>query len=116
VSFVVLSSYILCCISVESGRLTAYFSLRRSIPLNDEFLTAFGKREKEYDELMGRSVDIDKTSLDVVDVYDSNEDGDEDSNTRSNVSYSAITIGKVIQALDISLPFNHCSDLTQNLQ
>ncbi len=36
-----------------------------SIPLNDEFLTAFGKREKEYDELAGRVVDIDKKSLDV---------------------------------------------------
>jgi hypothetical protein len=28
------------------------------IPLNDEFLTAFGKREKDYDEKTGRSIEI----------------------------------------------------------
>lgn len=40
------------------------------IPLNDEFLTAFGKREKEYDELAGREIEIDKKSLDVIDAQD----------------------------------------------
>jgi len=45
------------------------------IPLNDEFLSAFGKREKEYDELAGRVVDIDKKSLDV-DVSESDDEGD----------------------------------------
>lgn len=43
------------------------------IPLNDEFLTAFGKREKEYDGISGRVVDIDKTSLDV-EVLDDEDD------------------------------------------
>ncbi|KAL3776966.1 hypothetical protein ACHAW5_001498 [Stephanodiscus triporus] len=43
------------------------------IPLNDEFLTAFGKREKEYNEIVGRGIDIDKTSLDIIDVSDNDE-------------------------------------------
>jgi len=47
------------------------------IPLNDEFLTAFGKREKEYDEISGREIDIDKKSLDIIDGSDiENEDED----------------------------------------
>ena len=68
-----------------------------SIPLNDEFLTAFGKREKEYDELVGRSTDIDKTSLDVIDVHDSDEDdgGGGVSNIVNKVNYSAVSTGKV---------------------
>lgn len=68
-----------------------------SIPLNDEFLTAFGKREKEYDELVGRSADIDKTSLDVIDVHDSDEDdgGGGVSNIVNKVNYSAVSTGKV---------------------
>ena len=43
------------------------------IPLNDEFLTAFGKREKEFDEIAGRGIDIDKTSLDIIEVSDNDE-------------------------------------------
>jgi len=49
------------------------------IPLNDEFLTAFGKREKEYDQISGRVVDIDKTLLDT-------ETLDDDAATRSSDS------------------------------
>lgn len=30
----------------------------QTIPLNDEFLTAFGQREKEFDTKIGRSIDI----------------------------------------------------------
>lgn len=52
------------------------------IPLNDEFLTAFGKREKEYDAVAGRDIEIDKTSLDIIDV----SDNDEDENTERNSS------------------------------
>jgi cellular nucleic acid-binding protein len=43
------------------------------IPLNDEFLTAFGKREREHDEIAGRGIDIDKTSLDIIDISDNDE-------------------------------------------
>ena len=32
----------------------------KTIPLNDEFLKAFGKREKEHDETMGRTIKIDR--------------------------------------------------------
>eukprot|EP00579_Thalassiosira_antarctica_P000022 CAMPEP_0201866260 /NCGR_PEP_ID=MMETSP0902-20130614/900_1 /ASSEMBLY_ACC=CAM_ASM_000551 /TAXON_ID=420261 /ORGANISM="Thalassiosira antarctica, Strain CCMP982" /LENGTH=434 /DNA_ID=CAMNT_0048391191 /DNA_START=63 /DNA_END=1368 /DNA_ORIENTATION=- len=46
------------------------------IPLNDEFLKAFGKREKEYDEVSGRVMDIDKTSLDIIDVSDDENETD----------------------------------------
>jgi len=49
------------------------------IPLNDEFLTAFGKREKEYDQISGRVVDIDKTLLDAEALGD-------DETTRSSDS------------------------------
>jgi len=52
------------------------------IPLNDEFLTAFGKRERDYDELTGREVEIDKTSLDVIDVSDG-DDENENSNQKT---------------------------------
>ena len=61
-------------------------------------MTAFGKREKEYDELVGRSADIDKTSLDVIDVHDSDEDdggGAGVSNTVNKVNYSSVSTGKV---------------------
>lgn len=45
------------------------------IPLNDAFLTAFGKREKEHDEISGRVVDVDTTNLDV-EVLDDEDDDD----------------------------------------
>lgn len=72
-----------------------YFFQWQSIPLNDEFLTAFGKREKEYDELMGRKVDIDTTSLDIVDVYDSDEGGNESGKVKAKVNYGDVSTGKV---------------------
>jgi len=72
------------------------------IPLNDEFLSAFGKREKEYDVVAGRDIDIDKTSLDIIDVSDTEDEnnkrkinGGKSSNTGkvkiSNLSYSTTT-------------------------
>eukprot|EP00804_Cyclotella_cryptica_P009505 CCRYP_006215-RA/>CCRYP_006215-RA protein AED:0.03 eAED:0.03 QI:3561/1/1/1/0.75/0.8/5/123/541 len=67
----------------------------KTIPLNDEFLTAFGKREKEYDELSGRKIDIDKTSLDVVDIFDSDDGGTKSGTSKSQTNYSEISAGKV---------------------
>ena len=71
-------------------------------------MTAFGKREKEYDELIGRSADIDKTSLDIIDVNGSDDEEDDDDgdpssglrgggvgNTVNKVNYSAVSTGKV---------------------
>ena len=63
------------------------------IPLNDEFLTAFGKREKEYDVVAGRDIEIDKTSLDIIDVSD---DEDENKLTSSIKKYGeSVVVGKV---------------------
>ena len=60
------------------------------IPLNDEFLTAFGKREKEYDDLAGREIDIDKTSLDIIDVdEDSDDDNEGESKKKSKKDETA---------------------------
>lgn len=42
----------------------------RTIPLNDEFLTAFGKREKEFDDQLGRNINIDQ------EIVDDDEDDD----------------------------------------
>uniref|UniRef100_A0A7S0GD51 Uncharacterized protein n=1 Tax=Proboscia inermis TaxID=420281 RepID=A0A7S0GD51_9STRA len=50
------------------------------IPLNDEFLQVFGKREKDCDEMAGREIEIDKTSLDIIDVSD---DENDEENTES---------------------------------
>lgn len=63
------------------------------IPLNDEFLSAFGKREKEYDVVAGRGIDIDQTSLDIIDVSDAEDD--ENNLHTSKKNGEAATIGKV---------------------
>ena len=47
------------------------------IPLNDEFLTAFGRREKEYAESAGREIEIDKKSLDAIDAQEAEDEGQE---------------------------------------
>lgn len=66
------------------------------IPLNDEFLTAFGKREKEYDEAFGRVVDIDKTSLDIIDVSDDDDEGDKKTTSKdAKKNFSEMTNCKV---------------------
>ncbi|KAL3816297.1 hypothetical protein ACHAXA_008105 [Cyclostephanos tholiformis] len=53
------------------------------IPLNDEFLTAFGKREKEFDLIAGRGIDIDKTSLDIIEISDNDENEESSKKPRS---------------------------------
>ena len=47
------------------------------IPLNDEFLQAFGRREKKYDQALGRTIDIDTTNLD--------EDNDNDMDDQNRI-------------------------------
>ena len=44
------------------------------IPLDDKYLQEFGKREREYDEAAGRSMDIDRSTLD----NDEDEEDDEE--------------------------------------
>eukprot|EP00554_Chaetoceros_debilis_P002133 CAMPEP_0194086880 /NCGR_PEP_ID=MMETSP0149-20130528/22853_1 /TAXON_ID=122233 /ORGANISM="Chaetoceros debilis, Strain MM31A-1" /LENGTH=690 /DNA_ID=CAMNT_0038770087 /DNA_START=155 /DNA_END=2227 /DNA_ORIENTATION=+ len=45
------------------------------IPLNDEFLTSFGKREKEFDVKTGRVLDLEDGNLDEADGDDDGEYG-----------------------------------------
>ena len=46
----------------------------QTIPLNDEFLSAFGKREKEYDKQLGRDLQVDQT----IGSDDDDDDNDDD--------------------------------------
>lgn len=46
----------------------------RTIPLNDEFLTAFGQREKEFDTKIGRSIDIQEEIENDDDASSDDED------------------------------------------
>ena len=43
------------------------------IPLNDEFLKAFGKREKEHDDKTGLIIEIDHSNLDKL-IDDENDE------------------------------------------
>jgi len=47
------------------------------IPLSDEFLTAFGKREKLFDEKLGRKIAIDKEEITTNDHEEEEDDDDE---------------------------------------
>jgi len=60
----------------------------QTIPLNDEFLTAFGKREKEYDHKLGRKIDIQQEIRDGGDSSDEEgEDvGNDDTSSAKKVS------------------------------
>jgi len=65
------------------------------IPLNDEFLTAFGKREKDYDNLAGREIDIDKTSLDAIDGLDSDDEVGREGKTGKKRNFGEMSNCKV---------------------
>ena len=53
----------------------------KTIPLNDEFLTAFGKREAQYNQEMGVELEV-NTLIESDD--DDEEDGDEDDDSTSS--------------------------------
>lgn len=65
----------------------------QTIPLNDEFLTAFGKREKKFDKAMGREVDVNQT----IDSGDE-EEADDDENEESNSNTESKKAGKKAKA------------------
>jgi len=65
------------------------------IPLNDEFLTAFGKREKLFDEKLGRTMAIDKDKI-------VNEDGDGDGDDISE-KYSSKDAKKDLQGRKLKI-------------
>jgi hypothetical protein len=48
------------------------------IPLNDEFLTSFGKREKDFDDKIGNKVEFDDDDLDNFDGILSDKEEDEE--------------------------------------
>lgn len=78
-------------------QLTSIPCLRQihSIPLNDEFLTAFGRREKDYDNLAGREIDIDKTSLDAIDGLDSDDEVGREGKTGKKRNFGEMSNCKV---------------------
>lgn len=57
----------------DPNRPRGYIEPPKIIPLNDEFLKEFGKREKETDDALGRSFEIDRTIDDADDVVDVND-------------------------------------------
>jgi len=57
----------------------------QTIPLNDEFLTAFGKREKDFAGKIGREIDIDKASLDAQVEEEDNSKSDNVEEKKRNV-------------------------------
>ena len=46
----------------------------QTIPLNDEFLSAFGKRERDYDKQIGRNIQVNQT-IDSDDDDDADDEG-----------------------------------------
>jgi len=61
------------------------------IPLNDEFLTQFGKREKELDKAIGRDIGIHVEDLDeAIDAEENgNDENDNETETKTKKSSSA---------------------------
>ena len=57
----------------------------QTIPLNDEFLTAFGKRERELDDKLGRKLEIEHEIVDEDDFSDEVDDMDNSSSDAKNV-------------------------------
>ncbi len=47
------------------------------IPLNDEFLISFGKREKEFDNATGNGIELDDDDLDNMDGITSDKEGED---------------------------------------
>jgi cellular nucleic acid-binding protein len=61
----------------------------QTIPLNDEFLSAFGKREQEYDKVHGVELDLEET----IDT-----DDDEEQNVQANAANNAANTSKSSKA------------------
>jgi RNA recognition motif. (a.k.a. RRM, RBD, or RNP domain)/Zinc knuckle len=84
----------------------------QTIPLNDEFLKAFGKREQAMDAMTGKSLTIDRTIPDDDDDYDDNAtNGDA---TKKDDSTAAVTITETDEPLagDTNLPNNETATTT----
>lgn len=64
----------------------------QTIPLNDEFLTAFGKREKDFDDKLGRKIDIDQ---DIADENESSDDEEDMGNDTTSTKKGSVEGRKV---------------------
>jgi hypothetical protein len=79
-----------------------------TIPLNDEFLSQFGKREKEFYERTGNKIELEDDNLDDMDAIDDDKDavnGGDDVDHKANGSRSKAT--KVSKILDL-IESNFC--------
>jgi cellular nucleic acid-binding protein len=81
----------------------------QTIPLNDEFLTEFGKREKEFDSLVGRQFHVDHV------IADDDDDDDEDHTTLVR-EVAASTKGYKVRCIQYLFPQNICRCLIYHLQ
>jgi hypothetical protein len=75
----------------------------QTIPLNDEFLSAFGKREQEMDALTGQTLTIDRTIRDDDEDYDGNAGGIKDPPTEASMAPAADEANPPL-AVDTNLP------------
>jgi cellular nucleic acid-binding protein len=58
----------------DPNRIRGLVEAPQVIPLNDEFLKAFGQREKEFDSKLGRTIQIDRDEIVGGDDHDSDEE------------------------------------------
>jgi hypothetical protein len=67
----------------DPNRIRGLVEAPQTIPLNDEFLKAFGQREKEFDKKLGRTIQIDRDEIlgetDESDSHDVDSDYDDHS-------------------------------------
>ena len=82
------------------------------IPLNDEFLTQFGKREKEYDEKIGRKLDstagenLDE-AVGADDETDSQDDGDDNTGPKEETGFKVCS-SFFLSSINISIIIDVC--------
>ena len=73
----------------------------KTIPLNDEFLTAFGKREKEHDEKLGRKIQINQ---EIQDEGDSSSEDEQDAVKESSDSTKKDSVeGRKVRPIHCSI-------------
>ncbi len=73
----------------DPNRVRGLVEAPQIIPLNDEFLKDFGKREKEFDVILQRDIDIQEGD---GEKENAKEEGDEDENDQTHDNSNKITI------------------------
>ena len=69
----------------DPNRIRGLVEAPQIIPLNDEFLKAFGQREKEFDSKLGRTIQIDRDEI-VGESDDDDTDHDSQQNSESKLA------------------------------